>query len=35
MHYAKAMAKLEYLSRQINAVHGFEPNLPLIETKEN
>ncbi len=34
MNYSKAMAKLEYLSKQINAVHGFEPKIPLIETKE-
>lgn len=34
MDYAKAMARLEYLAKQINAVHGFEPALPLIETKE-
>ncbi len=34
MDYGKAMARLEYLAKQINAVHGFEPNLPLIETKE-
>lgn len=33
MNYAKAMARLEYLARQITAVHGFEPHLPLIETK--
>ncbi len=33
MDYAKAMAKLEYLAKQIHAVHGFRPNLPLIETK--
>ena len=32
MNYGKAMAKLEYLAKQIHAVHGFEPNLPLIET---
>ena len=34
MDYAKAMARLEYLVKQIQAVHGFEPILPLIETKE-
>jgi len=35
MDYGKAMARLEYLAKQINAVHGFEPLLPLIEeTKE-
>ncbi|MBR4287845.1 MAG: heat-inducible transcription repressor HrcA [Clostridia bacterium] len=34
MDYAKAMARLEYLAKQIHAVHGFEPTLPLIETKE-
>ena len=34
MNYAAAMAKLEYLSKQIHAAHGFEPNLPLIETKD-
>lgn len=34
MDYAKAMARLEYLAKQIHAVHGFEPSLPLIETKE-
>lgn len=34
MNYAQAMAKLEYLAKQINAVHGFESNLPLLETKE-
>jgi heat-inducible transcriptional repressor len=33
MNYAKAMARLEYLAKQIQAVHGFEPQLPLIETK--
>lgn len=34
MNYAKIVAKLEYLARQINAAHGFEPTLPLIETRE-
>jgi len=34
MNYAKAMARLEYLARQIHSVHGFESHLPLIETKE-
>ncbi|MBR2616385.1 MAG: heat-inducible transcription repressor HrcA [Clostridia bacterium] len=32
MDYGKAMARVEYLAKQIHAVHGFEPNLPLIET---
>ncbi len=35
MDYTKAMARLEYLAKQIHAVSGFEPTLPLIEeTKE-
>lgn len=34
MNYAKAMARLQYLAKEIQAVHGFEPTLPLIETKE-
>lgn len=34
MNYAKAMARLQYLAKEIQAVHGFEPALPLIETKE-
>ncbi len=34
MNYAKAMARLQYLAKEIHAVYGFEPNLPLIETKE-
>jgi heat-inducible transcriptional repressor len=35
MNYTKAMARLEYLAKKINAVSGFEPTLPLIEeTKE-
>ena len=34
MNYGKAMARLEYLAKQINAAYGFEPHLPLIETKE-
>lgn len=33
MNYAKAMARLEYLTKQINAAHGFEPTLPMIESK--
>ena len=32
MDYAGVMAKLEYLSKQIGAAQGFEPQLPLIET---
>lgn len=35
MNYGKAMARLEYIAKQINAVHGFEPKIPLIETKES
>lgn len=35
MNYGKAMASLEYIGKQINAVHGFEPKIPLIETKES
>ena len=31
MNYTKAMARLEYLAKQIHAVSGFEPALPLIE----
>ncbi len=34
MNYAKAMARLQYLAKEIHAVYGFEPTLPLIETKE-
>ncbi|MBR5295075.1 MAG: heat-inducible transcription repressor HrcA [Clostridia bacterium] len=35
MNYAKVMARLEYLAKEIHAVYGFEPTLPLIETKEH
>lgn len=35
MNYAKAMARLQYLAKEIHAVYGFEPTLPLIETKES
>jgi len=28
------MARLAYLAKQIQAVHGVESGLPLIETKE-
>ncbi len=35
MNYAKAMARLQYLAKEIQAVHGFESALPLIEPKEN
>jgi transcriptional regulator of heat shock response len=31
MDYGKAMAGLEYLAKKINAVHEFEPHIPLIE----
>ncbi len=34
MNYAKAMARLQHLAKEIHAVYGFEPALPLIETKE-
>ena len=34
MNYAKAMARLQYLAKEIHAVYGFEPTLPLIETKD-
>ena len=34
MNYAKVMARLAYLAKQIHAAHGMEPGLPLIETKE-
>lgn len=34
MDYGKAMARLEYLAKQIHAAGGFEPKIPLIETKE-
>ncbi len=32
MDYAGVMAKLEFLSKQMGALHGFKPALPLIET---
>ncbi len=35
MNYAKAMARLEYVAKQISAVHGFEPTLPMIETRND
>lgn len=35
MNYAKVVARLEYLAKEIHAVYGFKPHLPLIETKEN
>lgn len=35
MNYAKVVARLEYLAKEIHAVYGFKPSLPLIETKEN
>ena len=34
MNYAKVVARLEYLAKEIHAVYGFKPSLPLIETKE-
>lgn len=34
MNYAKVVARLEYLAKEIHAVYGFKPALPLIETKE-
>lgn len=34
MNYAEAMARLQYLAKEIHAGSGFEPTLPLIETKE-
>ncbi len=34
MNYAKAMARLEYLARQIHTADGFDSPLPMIETKE-
>ncbi len=35
MDYGKVVARLEYLAKQINAVHGFEPQMPLIEPKKD
>ncbi|MBQ3075460.1 MAG: heat-inducible transcription repressor HrcA [Clostridia bacterium] len=34
MNYAKVVARLEYLAKEIHAVYGFKPSLPLIETKD-
>ncbi len=31
MNYAKVVARLEYLAKEIHAVYGFKPSLPLIE----
>ena len=34
MNYANVVAKLQYFAKEIHAVHGLEPSIPLIETKE-
>ncbi|MBR2634908.1 MAG: heat-inducible transcription repressor HrcA [Clostridia bacterium] len=34
MNYGMAVARLQYLAKKIHSTHRFEPQLPLIETKE-
>ena len=34
MNYAEIVSRLQYLAKEIHAVHGFEPSLPLIEKKD-